>query len=74
MKNDFPKLLWKIWKLRCGHVKKIESDYLEKEAIVRNTTENVINLGDDLISSENDCEEHNCSDGTSGVEEICVSE
>ena len=56
-------------------IEKIELDYLEKEAVVENVTENTItNLGDDLISSESDCVDSSGSIGVSDVEEMCDCE
>ena len=54
---------WDEWKIQCG-VEKIESDYLEKEVIAENTTGKfIINIGDDLNSSESDCDEGNSGSG-----------
>ena len=53
-------------------VEKIESDCLEKDVITDNTAEKfIINIENDLISSESDCDEDNSgSDGMSDVEDV----
>ena len=54
----------------------MESDYHQNKVIVENTTEKlIINVGDDLISSESDYDEdNNGPDCMLAEEEIAVSE
>lgn len=71
MNNDFPNHYgWLDNSVLMCH--KNWSDYLEKELIVENAKiKFIISTGEDLVSSESECEEDNS--GSDGVEEICDS-